>query len=80
LGLFLMMRVQGDYCAAQPPSVNRDVPVTIEDTPMHAGLAGLDHIVERLHRFFYGRAVVPAVDLAESHMVGAEAAQARGAS
>ena len=41
-----------------------------------AGLAGLDDVVQRLHRLLDRRVPVPAVDLVEVDVVGAEAAQA----
>jgi hypothetical protein len=38
-------------------------------------LARLDHVVQRFHRLFDGHAVVPAVNLVEIDVIGAQAAQ-----
>ncbi len=42
-----------------------------------AGLAGLDDVVERFERLLDRRVVVPAMDLVEVDVIGAEALQAR---
>jgi len=41
------------------------------------GLAGLDHVVQRLERLLDRRGVVPAVDLVEVDVIGAQPPQAR---
>ena len=46
------------------------------DAPIYRGLAGLDHVVQGLQRFFERCGRVPAMDLVQVDVIGAEAAQA----
>jgi hypothetical protein len=48
----------------------------MEEAPIVARLAGFHHVMQRLHRLLDRRAIVPAVDLVEIHIIGAQAAQA----